>query len=69
MTNEKRDATIFKLWQRGWTYQRIAERYGVTTHRINQIIADQKAINAWGGSTRLTGRKTGVDLRGRKYAA
>jgi uncharacterized protein YjcR len=47
MTNEKRDATIFKLWLRGWTYQRIADRYGVTIHRINQIIAEQKAINRW----------------------
>jgi Mor family transcriptional regulator len=47
MTNEKRDATIFKLWLRGWTYQRIADRYNRTTHRINQIISEQKAINKW----------------------
>jgi DNA-binding CsgD family transcriptional regulator len=47
MSNEARDFTIFKLWARGWTYKRIADRYGLTTHRINQIIADQKAINKW----------------------
>jgi hypothetical protein len=57
MSNETRDAAIFKLWQRGrngntmprWTYERIAARYGVTTHRINQIIADQKLVNKWRG--------------------
>jgi hypothetical protein len=55
MMKEMRDATIFKLWQRGrngdtrprWTYQRIADRYDLTTHRINQIIPEQKAINKW----------------------
>jgi Mor family transcriptional regulator len=43
MTKEKRNETIFTLWLRGWTYKRIADRYGLTTHRINQIIAAQKA--------------------------
>jgi Mor family transcriptional regulator len=38
----KRDATIFTLWLRGWTYQRIADRYDLTISRINQIIAAQK---------------------------
>jgi DNA-directed RNA polymerase sigma subunit (sigma70/sigma32) len=55
MSNETRDAAIFRLWQRGrngntmprWTYQRIGDRYNLTTHRINQIIPEQKAINKW----------------------
>jgi Mor family transcriptional regulator len=38
----KRDAAIFVFWQRGWTYERIAKRYGLTVSRINQIIAAQK---------------------------
>jgi Mor family transcriptional regulator len=50
MMKANRDATIFKLWLRGWTYQRIADRYNLTTHRINQIIAAQKALNEWHGS-------------------
>jgi DNA-binding CsgD family transcriptional regulator len=40
--NPTRDATILRLWLRGWTYQRIADRYGLTVHRINQIIRAQR---------------------------
>jgi Mor family transcriptional regulator len=47
MLKETRNATIFKLWQRGWTYQRIAARYDLTTHRINQISAEQKTVTKW----------------------
>jgi Mor family transcriptional regulator len=43
MTNEKRDATIFKLWLRGWTYQRMSDRYGLSISRITQIIAARRA--------------------------
>jgi Mor family transcriptional regulator len=47
MRNETRDATIFKLWLRGWSYQRMADRYSLTIHRINQIVAEQKQITKW----------------------
>jgi uncharacterized protein YjcR len=40
--NPSRDATIFRLWLRGWTYKRIADRYGLSVARVNQIIAAQR---------------------------
>jgi transcriptional regulator with XRE-family HTH domain len=38
MTNEKRNETIRRLRERGWSYIRLAERYGLSTARINQIL-------------------------------
>jgi Mor family transcriptional regulator len=46
MTNDKRDATILKLWQRGWTYQRIADRYELSISRVTQIIYAQRFSKA-----------------------
>jgi DNA-directed RNA polymerase specialized sigma24 family protein len=43
MTNEKRDATILKLWLRGWTYRRISDRYDISISRVTQIIAARRA--------------------------
>jgi DNA-directed RNA polymerase specialized sigma24 family protein len=55
--NDKRDSAILQFYARGWTYQRIAERYGLSTARINQIIA--------GSKQQLT---RGIKRRGRKAA-
>ena len=38
----KRDEAIFTFYMRGWTYQRIADRYGLSLARVNQIIANQR---------------------------
>jgi hypothetical protein len=41
MTNEKRDETIRRLRERNrkvWSHNRLAERYGLSTARINQIL-------------------------------
>jgi DNA-directed RNA polymerase specialized sigma24 family protein len=42
--NPKRDTAILAFWLRGWTYQRIADRYGLSMARVNQIIAEQREI-------------------------
>lgn len=39
----KRDETIRSLYARGWTYKRIADRYGLSTPRIYQILAETGA--------------------------
>jgi Mor family transcriptional regulator len=36
--NAQRNATIFKLWLRGWTYKRIADRYDLSVAMVNKII-------------------------------
>jgi transcriptional regulator with XRE-family HTH domain len=38
MTNDQRDETIKRLRERGWSHNRLAERYGLSTARINQIL-------------------------------
>jgi hypothetical protein len=41
MTNEKRDETIRRLRERNpkvWSHNRLADRYGLSTARINQIL-------------------------------
>jgi transcriptional regulator with XRE-family HTH domain len=40
MTNSeaRRRAAMTKLRERGWTYQRIADKYGVTRQRVWQIL-------------------------------
>jgi uncharacterized protein YjcR len=43
MSIEKRNETIGKLWERGWKYKRIAERYGLSVASINKIIAAYRA--------------------------
>jgi Mor family transcriptional regulator len=47
MLKETRDATIFKLWDRGWSYQRIAARYNLSLSSITKIIFEQKQITKW----------------------
>jgi Mor family transcriptional regulator len=42
----KRDESIVALYERGWTYQRIADRYGLTSGRIFQILAKTGARRA-----------------------
>jgi DNA-binding NarL/FixJ family response regulator len=41
----KRNDAIFAFYCRGWSHQRIAERYGLSTARINQIIMAMKLEN------------------------
>jgi DNA-binding transcriptional regulator LsrR (DeoR family) len=41
----KRNDALFAFYCRGWSHQRIAERYGLSTARINQIIMAMKLEN------------------------
>lgn len=39
----KRNEQIIKFRDRGWTFQRIADRYGITAARVHQIVNDPLA--------------------------
>jgi transcriptional regulator with XRE-family HTH domain len=45
VSNIKRDEAIFAFYCRGWTYKRIAERYGLSMARVNQIISAKRREN------------------------
>jgi uncharacterized protein YjcR len=38
ISKDQRNATIVKLWLRGWKYQRIADRYGLSVAMVNKVI-------------------------------
>jgi transcriptional regulator with XRE-family HTH domain len=57
--HERRRARIRALRKRGWTLQRIADRYGITPQRVHQLLLEPKAVEialdrAW-SEPRLSG--------------
>lgn len=40
---KKRDEQILKFLERGWQHQRIADKMGLSVHRVRQIIYSRRA--------------------------
>lgn len=40
---QRRDLYVLRLWELGWSQTRIAERLGVSKHRIHDILATSRA--------------------------
>jgi Mor family transcriptional regulator len=41
---EKRNRTILKLREKGWTYKKLTEKYGISRQRIFAIISQEREL-------------------------